>query len=77
MKYLVTTTKQRILVTIICRGVLKNVFLKFLYECVWDTAIKLLAQKALERTSTWEVIVDNCGKKMREAMTASCAGEAK
>lgn len=44
---------------------------------VWDAMIKLLAQKALERTSTWEVIADNCGKKMREAMTASCAGEAK
>lgn len=34
------------------------------------------AQKELDKTSTQELSVDNCGKKMRKAMTTIYAGEA-
>lgn len=34
------------------------------------------AQKKLDKTSTQELSVDNCGKKMRRAMTTIYTGEA-
>lgn len=80
IKWLAIIMTQKMRARNICKGILNYVFLKYAkwYGTLQSSLLPFSeAQKTLDRTSTQEPSVDNCGKKMRKPIIMTYAGEGK